>query len=82
MNLKQSHWTVYLVFWLFVIVGVGALIGAISFPLLGPFFGSDLTAEKHALAGARHVGFIASIWAPAIAIVLCVIRAHRNKQKQ
>jgi hypothetical protein len=55
------------------------LIGAISFPLLGPAFGSTSTPLEHAMAGARHLGFIALIWAPGIALVLCVMRAYRNK---
>jgi hypothetical protein len=82
MNLRQSHWAVYFVFWLFAVVVGGALIGAIGFPLLGPLFGSTHTPLEHAMAGARHMGFIAMIWAPAIALVLCVIRAYRNRHPQ
>ena len=80
MNLQQSHWTVYFLFWLFAVIGGGALIGAISFPLVGPVFGSTLPPLEHALTGARHLGFIAMIWAPGIALVLCVRRTYRNKQ--
>lgn len=79
MNLRNSHWAVYFLCWLLAIVGGGALIGAIIFPLFGPFFGSDRTALAHAVAGARHLGFIALIWAPGIALVACVVRAKRNK---
>lgn len=82
MNLRNSHWAVYFLCWLLAIVGGGALIGAISFPLLGPLFGSDRTPLAHALAGAHHLGFIALIWAPAVALVACVIRARRNKSPQ
>ena len=79
MKLQQSHWAVYFLFWLVAVIGGSALIGAISFPLLGPAFGSTSTPLEHAMAGARHLGFIALIWAPGIALVLCVMRAYRNK---
>ena len=73
---------VYFLFCFLVVVLAGAILGAISFPLLGPLFGSNHTPGQHAIAGARHLGFIAMIWAPGLALVLCAIRAHRNKQKQ
>jgi len=81
MNLQKSHWAVYFLFWLLATIIGGALIGLICFPLFGPAFGSALSPLEHAQAGARHVGFIALIWAPAIALVLCVMRAYRNKQR-
>lgn len=82
MNLQRCHWAVYFTFWLFAVVVGGALIGAISFLLLGPAFGSKLSPLQHAVAGARHLGFIALIWAPGIALVLGVIRARRGKTPQ
>ncbi|MBK9992353.1 MAG: hypothetical protein IPP19_16940 [Verrucomicrobia bacterium] len=80
MKLQQSHWAVYFLFWLLTIVGGGALVGLITFPIFAPVFGSTGTPISHALAGARHLSFIALIWAPGIALVLCVMRAYRNKQ--
>jgi len=82
MNLRESHWAVYFLFWLVVIVVGGAIVGAVSFPLLGPVFGSKLTPLQHTIAGARHLGFIALIWAPGIALVLSFVRAHRRKTPQ
>jgi len=82
MNLQRCHWAVYFLFWVAAVVLAGAVVGAIGFPLLGPLFGSMLTPTAHALAGARHLGFVALIWAPGIALVLCVVRANRNKQKR
>jgi len=81
MNLQQSHWALYFIFWFLVVVAAGAMAGAVGFPLLGPLFGSKLGPVGHALAGARHIGFVAMIWAPGVALVLCVVRAHRNKSK-
>jgi hypothetical protein len=60
----------------------GAVAGATGFVLLGPLFGSTEPSYQHAIAGARHLGFVALIWAPGIALVLCVMRVCRNKQKQ
>jgi len=82
MNLQRWHWSAYFFFWLGAVVLAAALMGAIAFPLLGPLFGSKRSVGEHAIAGARHLGFIALIWAPGIALVLCVVRAYRNKQKQ
>lgn len=82
MNLRHSHWAIYFLCWLLAIIGGGALIGAIVFPLLGPLFGSNRTPLAHAIVGARHLGFIALIWAPGIALVACVMRSRRNKSPQ
>jgi hypothetical protein len=82
MNLRQCHWAVYFLFWATAVVLLGAVAGAIGFVLLGPLFGSIESPLRQAIAGARHLGFIALIWAPGIALVLCVMRAYRNKQKQ
>lgn len=82
MNLQRWHWSAYFVFWLVTVVLAAALIGALGFSLLGPLLGSTRTVGEHAMAGAHHVGFIALIWAPGIALVLCVVRAYRNKKKQ
>jgi len=82
MNLRNSHWAVYFLCWLLGIVGCGALIGAISFPLLGPLFGSTKSFFEHSCVGARHLGFIALVWAPGIALIACVMRARRNRSPQ
>ncbi|MFT3870029.1 MAG: hypothetical protein QM715_16400 [Nibricoccus sp.] len=82
MKLRDSHWAVYFIVWLLAVVGGGALVGAVSFPLLGPLFGSDHSVFSHVVAGARHLGFIALVWAPGIALVACVIRAKQNKSRQ
>jgi len=80
MNLQQSHWAAYFLFWLLTIIGGCALVGFVSFPIFGPVFGSTRSPLEHALAGARHLSFIALIWAPGIALVLSVRRAYRNKR--
>jgi hypothetical protein len=82
MTLWRSHWAIYFFFWTIAVVLFGAAAGAIGFVLFGPFFGSTESPLRHAIAGARHLGFIALIWAPGIALVLCVMRGYRNKQKQ
>jgi hypothetical protein len=82
MNLRQCHWAVYFIFWATAVILLGAGAGAIGFALLGPLFGSARTLLQHVITGARHLGFVSMIWAPGIALVLCVMRAHRNKQKR
>ncbi len=82
MNLQRWHWATYFLFWTTAVVAAGAILGALSFPLFGPLFGSTLRPLDHALAGTKHGGFISLIWAPGIALVLSVRRAYRNHQKQ
>lgn len=82
MKLRNSHWAVYFFCCLIAIIGGGAFIGALSFPLVAPLFGSDRPPLAHAITGARHLGFIALVWAPGIALVACVIRAKRRKSPE
>lgn len=82
MKLQECHWSVYFLFWTSAVVVLGGATGALGFTLLGPLFESNQPPLRHAIAGARHLGFIALIWAPGIALVLCVMRAYRNNQKR
>ena len=43
MNLREIHWSLYFLFWVAVIVGTGALLGAVLFPLTGWFFHTGFT---------------------------------------
>ncbi|MFT3781920.1 MAG: hypothetical protein QM790_07880 [Nibricoccus sp.] len=80
MNLRESHWAIYFLVWLSAVVVAGALLGAITFPVAGPLFGSKLSVLEHVAAGARHLGFISFVWAPPIALVACVKRAYEKKK--
>lgn len=61
-----------------VIVVAGAVIGAVVFPLGGLFIETGRTAWELVGIGARFLSFIFGIWAPAVALVLCVMKAWNH----
>ena len=79
MNLREIHWSLYFLFWVAVIVGTGALLGAVLFPLTGWFFHTGYTPWQLVLNGGRTGGFYFLLWAPGTAVVLCVMRAYRRR---
>lgn len=81
MNVKRVHWSVYFLLWLLGVSALGAVIGAVIFGISGALFSEDRTAASLAIEGARRIGFIFSIWAPAIALVATVMRAHARRQR-
>ncbi len=76
------QWLLRFMVWLLLIVGLGVVTGALVFPLLGPLFGSKLHPLEHVVAGAKHLGFIALVWAPGIALVACVMHARSRRNRQ
>lgn len=65
------------------IVVAGAVIGAVTFPLGGLFINTGRTAWELVAIGARFLSFIFGIWAPAVAMVLCVMKAwNRNAARE
>jgi hypothetical protein len=79
MTLRRMHWTLYFLTWVAGLTGAGALVGAISFPLLGLVFDWKFTSVQLAINGARNLGFLLFVWAVPIAAIACVIRAHRRR---
>lgn len=80
MKLPYIHWSLYFLLWVCGVIAVGALIGSIVFPASGALFGSAKTPGALALEGARRVGFVFMIWAPAIALVTTVRRAYLKRR--
>ncbi|WP_404422758.1 dihydrofolate reductase family protein [Nibricoccus sp. IMCC34717] len=64
--------------WVAGLIGAGAVLGTILFPTFGPLFGSVKSTAALALAGAKFGSFYCLIWAPGIAIVATVMRAHKK----
>lgn len=73
------QWTGLFLLFTVEVTAIGALAGGIVFPLTGAAFGWERSWAELALAGIRNIGFWFFIWAPAIAIVRCVMRAYREK---
>ncbi|MFH1496538.1 MAG: hypothetical protein ABII82_01815 [Verrucomicrobiota bacterium] len=76
MKNKRLHWAVYAPALIVGITALGAVVGAVVFPLWGLLFGLERGAGELAMTGARTLGFYFLIWAPGIALVLCVKRAY------
>jgi hypothetical protein len=72
---------VYFLLWVGGVWAVGAALGSIAFPLAGWLFQDDPNYSALAREGARRVGFIFFIWAPAIGIAASVMRAHRRRAR-
>ncbi|HEX9785740.1 MAG TPA: hypothetical protein VGA56_23785 [Opitutaceae bacterium] len=80
---KRTNKLRYLYFFLGWTLGItagGAIIGAISFPLVGSLLGAEGSSWELTLSGARDLAFLAFIWAPGTAIVLCFHRIYRDRQ--
>ena len=67
----------------FTVLGLcalGALLGAIFFPLVGSLGGAPKTREELVVLGARTGGFFFMVWAPGAALVREFWRAGRAKK--
>jgi len=82
MSLRDVHWSLYFLFWLAAIVAAGAVVGAAVFPLVGLCFRSGYTAGQLVANGVRTGSFYCFLWAPGIAVVLCVMRAYRRRHPE
>ncbi len=86
-NLKKSrcgkwrpvaYWTGWFLAWVLGIIATGAIVGAITFPIGGLFIDTGRTAGELVVIGARFLSFIFMIWAPAVALVMCVMKAWKR----
>jgi len=77
--LERSHWSVYAAAWILGLVVIGTILGTILFPLGGLMLGAKRSSTELFIRGARFGSFYFLIWAPAIAISACVMRAYRKK---
>lgn len=62
------------------IIGLGTILGAILFPLVGHLAGVDKTTLSLISMGIYDGGFYAMIWAPGTALVICVYLAGEARK--
>lgn len=71
----------YWVWWLYVYICVtivtGALLGAIAFAAIGALTHPDMDVLRRIELGLMDGFFYSGMWSGGLAIVLCVMRAHR-----
>ena len=77
--LQHTHWSLYAAAWIFGISILGGVLGLVLFPLGGLIVGAERSTTQLLIRGARFGSFWFFIWAPAIAITACVMRAYRRK---
>ena len=57
-------------------IALGALLGALLFPLAGLLLGMDLTISQMIVNGARDGGFYFCMWGPGLAFLYTVMQVH------
>ena len=80
--MKRRSWIQWIgLFLLFTveITAVGALLGAVTFPIAGILIGAERGWAELTLLGLRNIGFWFFIWAPGIALVRCIMRGYRER---
>ena len=61
------------------IVALGALLGAVIFPVAGKLGGAHKSTAELVLFGAKTLGFYFFVWAPGVALVREFMRAAKQK---
>ena len=64
------------------ITAVGAVIGLVAYSLAGPALDGGRSLGQLAIKGLQDGAFLAGIWAPGTAFVLCFVRAHSVRVKR
>jgi hypothetical protein len=64
------------------LIAMGALIGLLAFVVVGTLAGMDYTLAEMAASGARNGGFFMVMWAPGIAMVICMLQARRRWERR
>lgn len=80
--MKRLHWSLHALILIAGITALGAVLGAVVFPLWGLVFKLERSAGELAIFGARTLGFYFLIWAPGVALVLGVKRAYEARQAE
>lgn len=81
MSLPRVHWSLYFLLIILAITASGAALGALAFMLFGAATGAAFTMGELARNGARTLGFYFALWAPGIALVLCVKRSYEQRRR-
>ena len=73
-----TYWGFLFLSYIVVITLAGAIIGAIFYPLVGTILGFNHTVLFMIKKGMLDISYLALVWAPGGAIVLCFIKAKNN----
>lgn len=75
------YWGLLVLVYTIAFVAGGALLGAGSFVAVGTLAGMEYTAAEMAATGLRNGGFFMVMWAPGLAMVICMIQARRRWER-
>lgn len=78
---RALRWVGWGVFFTIEGTAIGALLGAISFPLVAWAIGAERSTAEFVLLGARNLGFWFFIWSPGLALVRCTMRWHAERER-
>lgn len=79
--MKAIKWGALFILWIAIITLAGAVIGAVAYPIFGPLFGFEESVLYLACEGAKDIGYLSLIWAPASSLVICLQKWHRQRSK-
>jgi len=80
-KLGPIYWIGWFLIYFAAVVSVLALTGGLIFLLVGAITNPELPALQRGLHGLRlGAELAAKVWAPAISLVLCVMKAYRRSQ--
>lgn len=77
-------WAIRIAGFFFTVLGIcvlGALLGALIFPVAGTLGGSHKTRPELIVLGVKTGGFFFLVWAPGFALVRLVMRAAADKKR-
>lgn len=77
-----AYWMSLFLSYTLSIILVGAIVGAILYPLVGSLLRFNYSLMFMTQKGMADLSFFALVWAPGGAIVLCFIKAHRKKESK
>ena len=76
------RWLAWFSFFTMSIVMLGALTGALLFPAVGKLLQIDAPFTKLAWNGLHQLGFLALVWAPGTAFVLCLMKGYGESREK
>lgn len=76
----SARWPLYFLQWTLGITLLGAIMGAVVFPVVGVIWETGYTPLQLALNGVKILSFFFGIWAPGIGLVLTVKAAYEARQ--
>ena len=75
------YWLASFFAYFVIVIFIGAVLGAVSFALVGALTNPDLDLSYRLAKGVINGAQLAGVWATGIAIVLCFIQGRRRNRR-